>query len=134
MRNLILMSAMMVTFGITKAQSWTPVLANMDGTNTFKGVEVYYSLSTCGNDDVVVLKMVNTNAKEVKAQWVTDIITTDEKEHYGNTTLVSVKLKANSEAIGNCNTKPAQLVIKLSEFGVAKKDFSTIVASSFYVE
>lgn len=135
MRNLILIAAMMMAFGYAKAQqSWTPVLANMDGTNTFKGVEVYYALSTCGNDEVVILKMVNTNAKEVKAQWVTDIITTDDKEHYGNTALVSVKLKANSEVIGNCNTKPVQLVIKLSDFGVAKKDFSTIVASSFYVE
>jgi hypothetical protein len=134
MRNLFLTALLMMAFGFAKAQTWTPVLANVDGTNTFKGVEVYYMLSGCGASEVVILKLVNTNAKDVKAQWVTDIITTDEKEHYGKTTLVAVKLKANTEVAGTCNGKIKELVIKLSDFGVAKKDFSTIVASSFYVE
>lgn len=137
MRNLILAAVLMMTLGVAKAQNdaqWTQVLVNVDGTNTFKNVEVYYMLSTCGADEVVLLKMINSNTTDVKAQWVTDIVTTDEKEHYGKTQLVSVKLKASSETVGSCNGKVKELVIKLSDFGVAKKDFSTIVGSSFYVE
>lgn len=137
MRNLILAVAIMIGSGVVKAQNsnqWTPVLVNVDGTNTFKNVEVYYSLSSCGSDDVVILKMINANTTDVKAQWVTDIVTKDDKEHYGNTKLVSVKLKASSEVVGACNSNIKELVIKLSDFGVSKNDFSTIIGSSFYVE
>lgn len=128
---------MIMGFSFAKAQNtaqWTPVLVNVDGTNTFKNVEVYYMLSTCGSEDVVILKMINTNSKDVKAQWVTDIVTKDDKEHYGKTQLVSVKLKANSEEVGACNSKVKELVVKLGDFGVAKNDFSTIIGSSFFVE
>ena len=136
-KNLILIAALMMMFGVVRSQNaveWTPVLVSMDGTNTFKGVEMYYSLSNCGGNDVVLVKLINSNAKTVKAQWVNAIVSIDEKEHYGKTKLVSVNLKANSESIGVCNAKPTELVIKLSDYGVSVKDFKTIVGSSFYVE
>jgi hypothetical protein len=135
-RNLILVAALMLTLG-AKAQNnsqWTPVLVNVDGTNTYKGVEMYYSLSNCGGSEVVFLKLVNTNAQAVKAQWVNDVVTNDNAEHYGKTKLVSVSLKPNSEVIGTCDTKIKELSVKLKEFDVEAKDFNTIVGSSFYVE
>jgi len=127
----------MITFGVAKAQNnteWTPILVSMDGTNTFKGVEAYYSLSNCAGSDVLLIKLKNTNDKAVKAQWVNAIVSNDEKEHYGKTKLVSVNLKATSETVGACNAKPTELVVKLSDYGVTLKEFKTIVGSSFYVE
>jgi len=127
----------MITFGVAKAQNnteWTPILVSMDGTNTFKGVEAYYSLSSCAGSDVLLIKLKNTNDKAVKAQWVNAIVSNDEKEHYGKTKLVSVNLKATSETVGACNAKPTELVVKLSDYGVTLKEFKTIVGSSFYVE
>jgi len=132
-----LITALLMMFGVVKAQtntSWTPVLVNVDGTNTFKGVEVYYSLSTCGADEVVFLKLVNTNAKAMKAQWINDVVTNDTKEHYGKTKLVSVNINANSEIIGSCKSKVKELIIKLKKYDVEAKDFNTIVGSSFYAE
>lgn len=136
-KNLILAAALIMMFGVAKAQQnsqWIPVLTNVDGTNTFKGVEMYYSLSTCGTNEVVLLKLVNTNAQSVKAQWINDVVSNDTKEHYGQTKLVSVTLKANSETVGSCSNNTKELVVKLKDFGVAAKDFNTIVGSSFYVE
>lgn len=136
-KNLIVAAALMMMFGVTKAQSnsqWIPVLTNVDGTNTFKGVEMYYSLSTCGTSEVVLLKLVNTNAQSVKAQWINDVVSNDTKEHYGQTKLVSVTLKPNSEVVGSCDTKVKELLVKLKDYGVEAKDFNTIVGSSFYVE
>lgn len=136
-KNLILAAALVMMFGVVKAQSnsqWTPVLTNVDGTNTFKGVEMYYSISTCGTSEVVFLKLVNTNAQTVKAQWINDVVSNDNKEHYGQTKLVSVTLKPNSEVVGTCNTKIKELVVKLKDYGVEAKDFNTIVGSSFFAE
>ncbi|MBK6522476.1 MAG: hypothetical protein IPG08_09120 [Sphingobacteriaceae bacterium] len=136
-KNLIVIAALMMMFGVVKAQTnveWTPILVSMDGTNTFKGVEAYYSLSNCGGSDVVIIKLKNTNDKAVKAQWVNAIVSNDEKEHYGKTKLVSVSLKATSESVGACNTKATELIVKLSDYGVTLKEFKTIVGSSFYVE
>jgi hypothetical protein len=137
MRNLILAAALMMMFGSAKAQSksqWTPVLTNVDGTNTFKGVEMYYSVSNCGSSEVIFLKLVNTNAQTVKAQWINDVVSNDNKEHYGQTKLVSVTLKPNSEVVGSCNTKIKELLVKLKDYGIEAKDLNTIVGSSFYVE
>lgn len=136
-KNLILIASLVMMFGVTKAQNnveWTPILVSMDGTNTFKGVEAYYSLSNCGGKDVLIIKLINTNNKAVKAQWVNAIVSNDEKEHYGKTKLVSVNLKATSESVGACNSKPSELIVKLSDYGVTLKEFKTIVGSSFYVE
>jgi uncharacterized protein YpmB len=144
MRNLILAAALMMMFGIANAQNqpagkvsnmqWTPVLTNVDGTNTYKGVEMYYSISTCGTNEVIFLKLVNTNAQTVKAQWINDVISNDTKEHYGQTKLVSVTLKPNSEVIGSCSSNIKELTVKLKDYGVDAKDVNTIVGSSFYAE
>jgi uncharacterized protein YpmB len=143
MRNLILAAALMMMFDVATAQNsakaqsnsqWIPVLTNVDGTNTFKGVEMYYSVSKCGSDDVVLLKLVNTNAQAVKAQWINDVISNDTKEHYGQTKLVTMSLKANSEVMSTCDNKVKELTLKLKDYGVEAKDFNTIVGSSFFAE
>jgi uncharacterized protein YpmB len=144
MRTLILAAALMMMFGMAKAQNqptnkagksqWIPVLTNVDGTNTYKGVEMYYSISSCGASEVIFLKLVNTNSQTVKAQWINDVISNDTKEHYGQTKLVSVTLKPNSEVIGSCSSNIKELTVKLKDYGVEAKDVNTIVGSSFYAE
>jgi hypothetical protein len=130
-----LFSALFVFFiGFSKAQTntaWTPVLISMDGTNSYNGVELNYQLTKCGNDDVLLLKLTNTNTYSVKAHWINVIKTKDGKELYGNSKLTSVTLGANAENNGNCKGKPAELKIKLSDFGANASNFETIVGSSF---
>lgn len=130
-----LLSALFVFFiAFSKAQTnsaWTPVLISMDGTNSYNGIELNYQLTKCGNDDVLLLKLTNTNSFAVKAHWINVIKTKDGKELYGNSKLSTVTLGANAENSGNCKGKPTELKINLTDFGVKASDFETIVGSSF---
>lgn len=135
-QTLTFISAMMLFFGVINGQTtsnneWHPVLISMDGTNGYLGVEASYSLSKCNSNDVVLLKLVNTNNYAVKAQWVNVVVTKDGKELYGNNKLVSVKLPASSEKAGDCDSKIVELTIKLSDFGVQTNNFDTFVGSNF---
>jgi len=59
----------MLFFGVLRSQTgkqWTPVLISMDGTNGFAGVEATYSLDKCGSNDIVLLRLKNTNSYSVK--------------------------------------------------------------------
>lgn len=131
----LLFSALFVfLIGFTKAQTntaWTPVLISMDGTNSYNGIELNYQLTKCGNDDVLLLKLNNTNTYSVKAHWINVIKTKDGKELYGNSKLTTVTLGANAENSGDCKGKQSELKIKLSDFGVNANEFETIVGSSF---
>lgn len=135
LRAIFLLATFAFIVNLTKAQNstnqWTPVLVSMDGTNTYNGVELNYQLTKCGADDVVLLKITNTNPYAVKAHWINVIKTKDGKELYGNSKLASVTLSANSESTGGCKSKPTELKIKLSDFGTTSSNFETIVGSSF---
>lgn len=133
-QNLILITAMMLFFGVLKAQTsneWQPVLISMDGTNSYKGVEATYSLGKCNNKDVVMLKLVNTNKFSVKAQWINVVVKKDGKELFGNSKLVSIKLPASDEVTGSCSSKAVELIINLSDLGIQASDVNTFVASNF---
>lgn len=135
LRTLLFLTFFALTFNFYKAQqsnsSWTPVLISMDGTNSYNGVEMEYQLTKCGDDDVVLLKLKNTNTFSVKAHWIPVIKTTEGKELYGNSKLLTVSLTANTETLGDCKSKPADLKIKLSDFGITGSQFETIIGSSF---
>lgn len=132
-RNYIFLTALMLFFSFLNAQTntnWQPVLISMDGTNGYKGVELYYSLETCNSTDVVKLKLVNTNTFALKAHWITVLVTNSDKELYGKTELVTVQLDANKEYIGTCK-KTDKLTIKLSDYGIKATDLKTMVGSNF---
>lgn len=135
LRSLLFLALFTFAFTFSKAQqvnaSWTPVLISVDGTNAYNGVEMDFQLTKCGADDVVLLKLKNTNSFAVKAHWITVIKTTDGKELYGNSKLTTLNLPANDQLTGNCKTKPYELKINLSDFGINAAQFETIVGSNF---
>lgn len=123
----------MLFFSFLRAQTktnWQPVLISMDGTNGYKGVELYYSVETCNATDVIKLKLVNTNSFALKAHWITVLVTNGDKELYGKTELVTVQLDANKEYIGTCK-KTDKLTIKLADYGIKATDLKTMVGSNF---
>lgn len=132
-RTLIFFASLLLFFSISNAQTnqnWQPVLISMDGTNGYKGVEMYYAIEKCNADDVLHLKIVNTNNFALKAHWINVIVDNSEKEHYGKTELITVKIDANKELIGTCK-KSDPLLLKLNDFGVKSIDFKTLVGSNF---
>ena len=135
-KGLIFITAMLLFIGVSKAQStieWKLTTIGMDGTNGYNGVEVYYATSSSKSGDVVLIKLINSNPFPVKAQWVSVMVTNDDKELYGKTQLVSYKLAANSEAVGSIKDKSSALTIKLSDYGIKASELRTFVGSSFDV-
>lgn len=123
----------MIFFSLSKAQTainWQPVLISMDGTNGYKGVEMYYSVEKCNSNDVILLKLVNTNTFALKAHWISVLVTNSDKELYGKTELVTIQLEANKEYIGSCK-KTDKLMIKLNDYGIKGSDLKTMVGSNF---
>ena len=135
-KTLIFVAAMMLVFSIAKTQTtnnWQLAAIGMDGTNGYKGVDVYYQLTTCNSAEVIVLKIINTNAYAVKAQWINAIATNDNKDLYGKSKLVSYKLPSKGEAKGDCNDKTGILSFKLSDYGIKASDLRIFVGSNFDV-
>lgn len=135
-KSLITIAAFLFCAGFLKSQTsinWQTAAIGMDGTNGYNGVEVYYALSTCNANEVVSLKLINHNNYDVKAQWINVVVSNDGKEHYGSSKLVSYKLAANAEVIGDCKDKTATLTFKLSDYGIKASDLRIFVGSNFDV-
>jgi hypothetical protein len=94
------------TFTIT-AEEWTPAVEK-------DGVKAYYRITTCGEDQVIYLRFVNSNAGAVRVSWKGEVQFTGEavprsiKEENSSLTL------QNGEISGTTCTNPAnaELVVK----------------------
>ncbi len=111
---------------------WKPFMLNHDGTNVNGGVQAVYALVKCNNEDVVLLKMNNTNSFSVKAQWINQIISKDGKENFDPAKITFISLPPNTETTGDCSGNTTQLMVKLSDLGVSLNNFETFVCSNFY--
>jgi hypothetical protein len=121
-------------FGVATAQNskeWKPVLNSPDGTNDNVGVVATYSLTNCIYGEVVLLKLVNNNARPLRAQWIHLVQTKDGKQLFGNAKQISLNLAAKSENTGDCSGNTIQLMIRLSDFGIKAENFETYIASNF---
>lgn len=90
-----------------KAEEWIPAAEK-------SGVKAYYRITTCGDDQVIYLRLVNSNAGVVQVSWKGEIQFTGEtvprsiKEENSNLTLQSGELAGTS-----CiNPVIAELVVK----------------------
>jgi len=135
-KNLITAVAILLCSGFLKSQTsinWQPAAISIDGTNGFKGVDVYYHLTTCNSNDVVLLKLINHNTYDVNAQWKPVLVGNNDKELFGKSQLVSIKILANSEVVGECKGKEKVLSVKLSDYGLNANDFRIFAGSAFDV-
>src|ERR1017187_9742416 len=113
-------------FSCAKAQTenWQGLyLGSPDGTNSFNGVEAYYTISTCNNNDVILIRLTNHNAYAVKAGWQDFVMSKDNKKLDRATVQDSVTIQPQSVVAGECAGNSVQLVIKLTDFGILKEDF-----------
>ena len=135
-KTLITFVALLLSSSFLKSQTsinWQPAAISIDGTNGFQGVDVYYYLTTCNSNDVVILKLINRNPYDVKAQWKSVLVGNNDKELFGKSKLVSLKLSAKSEVEGSCKGKEAVLIVKLSDYGLKASDFRIFAGSAFDV-
>src|ERR1017187_2517319 len=66
-------------------QSWIPVSITKEDVKTESwqkiqdGVEIFFKLSTCNGEDVILLKFINHNASAVSIEWNEAVFTNSSK-------------------------------------------------------
>src|ERR1700733_1441095 len=122
----ILLAAFIFFGSFLKAQTtanWQPLTLNINGTNSFDGVESQYVLTSCNNNEFILLELTNHNAYAVKACWKNMVINTEDQKLPYNNTQDSVLIQPNSTVQGQCTGNTDKLVLKLTDFGILKEDF-----------
>ncbi len=121
--------------GLSNAQStsnWKGLyLGSPDGTNALNGIEVYYTITTCNSNDVILLSMTNHNAYTVKAGWQDFVMSTANNKLSSTTVQDSVTILPKTTLAGDCTNNTVQLVLKLTDFGILKEDFKEFMVSKF---
>lgn len=133
-KNLLYLAFSFFLFSGIKAQTnenWQGILLSTDGTNALNGVKAYYKVAACNNNEVIMLKFVNTNSYTVKAGWKDMIITKNNNKLTGNNTQDSLTLAPHAEIAGDCSGNNTELTVKLSDFGTDIYDFKTFLATGF---
>jgi hypothetical protein len=125
----------MLLFGFSNAQTtqnWKPLyLGSADGTNSFNGVQAYYTITTCGNDDYILVSFTNHNKYAVKAGWRTSVMTKDSRQVYRGDAQDSLIIQPGATVTGDCTGNSVQLVIKLTDLGILKEDFKDFIPAKF---
>jgi hypothetical protein len=106
-------------------------LNNIDGTNAFNGVEGYFNLVTCNNNEYILLKLINHNTFTVKAAWSNFLISTDNEKLTSPVVQDSVTILPNQEIEGDCAVNDGKLVLKLTDFGTDKYNFQAYEPMNF---
>ncbi len=85
------------------ANPWQDAVLRADGLTEVEGVEAYSMRTTCGNQDVVLIKFVNKNNYKVRVEWK-DAIKTPSGWVYSNVqTPKSLYLEPGNTVVGQCN-------------------------------
>jgi hypothetical protein len=137
MKNLypiFVVGMILVSFAV-KAQttdSWQPVLVNpVNGTNSFNGVEAYYSFTACSNTEVVLLELINHNNYTVRAAWKNFIINNDGQKMPSTVAQDSVTIQPGGKLIGDCKGSSPSMVYKLTDFGTDKLNAKEYAPGNF---
>lgn len=116
---------------------WNPIGLTVNGRNLQNGVEAFYQLNKCNNEDVIFIKFINHNTNEVAISWEDVVFTKDlkwvnnKKSKNNNKTL---NIKANEEIHGDClGTNKTELVIKVHDFIKNMNDFKLFKTTLFQV-
>jgi hypothetical protein len=116
--------------------NWNPIGLTLDGRNTQNGVEAFYQLSKCNNEDVVFIKFINNNAKAVVVEWNDAIINKELKwvsNQKGNNKK-TLTIGANKVIFGDCSSKnQPELIVKVHDFINNVADFKLFKTTSFQV-
>jgi len=129
---LLVASVLLFTCVNAQTENWQGLyLGSPDGTNSFNGVEAYYTLATCNNTDVILIKLTNHNGYSVKACWQDFVLTNDNKKLSNVSAQDSITIQPQAVVAGDCSGNSGQLVIKLTDFGILKEDFKEFVPAKF---
>jgi hypothetical protein len=116
--------------------NWSPIGLSVSGKNMQNGVEAFYQLSKCNNEDVVFIKFINNNANAVVVEWNDAIFTKAlqlQNNQKGNNKK-TLTIGANKVIFGDCSSKSQpELTVKVHDFINNIADFKLFKVTSFQV-
>lgn len=83
---------------------WKKAMVNTAGTNTMRGIEVFFKRTTCSGTEQVLVKFVNTSSNEILIEWADGIYTSDNEivRNERNDKPRELILGANEQIEGSC--------------------------------
>lgn len=115
---------------------WNPIGLAVNGKNMQNGVEAFYKLNKCNNEDVIFIKFINYNSSAVTVEW-NDAIFTNELQWTSSikgNNKKSLIIGSNEAILGDCTeTCKPELVIKAHDFIKSMDEFKLFRALSFHV-
>lgn len=114
---------------------WDPIGFSVIGHNTMNGVEAYYQLNKCTEEDVVFVKLINHNKYAVTVEWYPAVFTKElkwiRKENLSDK--ISVVVNPDVELRGDCTDTNKMMMIHLKDFSVDAINFNRYGTSNFAV-
>lgn len=117
-------------------QVWSPIGLTASGKNMQNGVEAFYQLVKCNNENVVFIKFVNHNSYGVSLEWNDAVFTKDSKWVVNKNVEQSklLMLEGNNSVSGDCSgINQSALVVKVNDFVSRMEDFNLFGINSFKV-
>ncbi len=115
---------------------WKPIGLTINGRNMQQGVEAFYQLTKCNNENVVFIKLVNHNSYKVISEW-NDAVFSKQLTWHSNKKedkRKSVVIDGNSMVLGDCSGKSLkELMVRVGDFIDNIDNFTLFKAESFIV-
>ena len=88
---------------LTGAISWQSAVLRADGSMDVGGVETFCLRTTCGNEDIILIKFINKNDFKVRVEWIDAIKTAGGWIYSKNSTPKILNLEPGATVIGQCD-------------------------------
>jgi len=113
---------------------WKPIGLTASGKNMQNGVEAFYQLNKCNNENVVFIKFINHNTSGVIVEWNDAVFTKDLKwvknEKAGM--VKTITIEGGETVSGDCSGKNQNvLVVNVNDFISNIDDFNLFGINSF---
>jgi hypothetical protein len=123
--------SLLILFSVSSvfAQSnseWRPIGLTVSGKNVQNGVEAFYLLTKCNNENLVFIKLINHNAFAVTVNWYDAIFTKNTKWCRNQKADIrkSITIGANEVLNGDCSGNiHGELVVNALDFIKEIDDF-----------
>jgi hypothetical protein len=115
---------------------WQPIYLLVTGENKKDGIEAFFKLDVCNEEDVIYVKFINHTAKPLKLEWY-DAMFTQELKWINEEKIANkktIQIPANTELMGECsNNLYPQLSVSVKKYISDKKNFKRYSASQLKV-
>ena len=117
-------------------QEWKSIGLTASGKNVQNGVEAFYQLNKCNNENVVFIKFINHNNFGIALDWNDAVFTKDFRwvVNANVQTLKHLTLAGNISVSGDCSgINQSELVVKVNDFISNIEDFNLFGINSLKV-